>query len=123
MSRTTFFNKWKSLTGEAPKFFIYRIRMEKARELLESGKYSVNVVPEMIGLKNLKNFRHKYKEYFGITPSESIIKNNSIRSLLSVAKVLMNGTSATAFLQKNILFLFPYAVFHKYRHLLYVRTP
>lgn len=74
MSRTAFFNKWKSLTGEAPKFFIYRIRMEKARELLESGKCSVNVVPEMIGLKNLKNFRHKYKEYFGITPSESITK-------------------------------------------------
>lgn len=74
MSRTTFFNKWKSLTGEAPKYFIYRIRMEKARELLESGKYSVNVVPEMIGLKNLKNFRNKYKEYFGITPSESITK-------------------------------------------------
>lgn len=74
MSRTTFFNKWKSLTGEAPKYFIYRIRMEKARELLESGNYSVNVVPEMIGLKNLKNFRQKYKEYFGITPSESITK-------------------------------------------------
>lgn len=72
MSRTAFFNKWKALTGEAPKFFIYRIRMEKARELLESGKYSVNVIPEMIGLKNLKNFRSKYKEYFGITPSGSI---------------------------------------------------
>lgn len=74
MSRTAFFNKWKALTGEAPKFFIYRIRMEKARELLESGKCSVSVVPEMIGLKNLKNFRHKYKEYFGITPSESLQK-------------------------------------------------
>lgn len=74
MSRTAFFNKWKALTGEAPKYFIYRIRMEKARELLESGKYSVNVLPEMIGLKNLKNFRHKYKEHFGITPSESIMK-------------------------------------------------
>lgn len=74
MSRTAFFNKWKLLTGEAPKFFIYRIRMEKARELLESGKCSVNVVPEKIGLKNLKNFRHKYKEHFGITPSESIVK-------------------------------------------------
>lgn len=74
MSRTAFFNKWKLLTGEAPKFFIYRIRMEKARELLESGKCSVNVVPEKIGLKNLKNFRHKYKEHFGITPSESIMK-------------------------------------------------
>lgn len=74
MSRTAFFNKWKALTGEAPKYLIYRIRMEKARELLESGKYSVSVLPEMIGLKSLKNFRHKYKEYFGITPSESITK-------------------------------------------------
>lgn len=74
MSRTAFFTKWKALTGEAPKYLIYRIRMEKARELLESGKYPVNVLPEMIGLKSLKNFRHKYKEYFGITPSESIMK-------------------------------------------------
>lgn len=37
MSRTAFFTKWKALTGEAPKYLIYRIRMEKARELLESG--------------------------------------------------------------------------------------
>ena len=74
MSRTAFYNKWKLLTGEAPKFFIYRIRMEKARELLESGKCPVNVVPEMIGLRNLKNFRNRYKEYFKITPCKSIKK-------------------------------------------------
>jgi AraC-like DNA-binding protein len=48
--------------------------MEKARELLESGKCPVNVVPEMIGLRNLKNFRNRYKEYFKITPCESIKK-------------------------------------------------
>ena len=69
MSRTAFYNKWKLLTGEAPKFF-----MEKARELLESGKCPVNVVPEMIGLRNLKNFRNRYKEYFKITPCKSIKK-------------------------------------------------
>ena len=74
MSRTAFYNKWKLLTGEAPKFIIYRIRMEKARELLESGKCPVNVVPEMIGLRNLKNFRNRYKEYFKITPCKSIKK-------------------------------------------------
>lgn len=74
MSRTAFYNKWKLLTGEASKFFIYRIRMEKARELLESGKCPVNVVPEMIGLRNLKNFRNRYKEYFKITPCKSIKK-------------------------------------------------
>ena len=72
MSRTTFYNKWKALTGEAPKYLISRIRMEKARELLESGKYSVTIVAEMVGLRNLKNFRGRYKEYFGRTPKEFI---------------------------------------------------
>lgn len=54
MSRTTFYNKWKLLTGEAPKYLISRIRMEKARELLESGKFSVTMVAEMVGMRNLK---------------------------------------------------------------------
>lgn len=74
MSRTTFYNKCKLLTGEAPKYLISRIRMEKARELLESGKFSVTMVAEMVGMRNLKNFRGRYKEYFGKTPKEFMKK-------------------------------------------------
>lgn len=74
MSRTTFYNKWKLLTGEAPKYLISRIRMEKARELLESGKFSVTMIAEMVGMRNLKNFRGRYKEYFGKTPKEFMKK-------------------------------------------------
>ena len=74
MSRTTFYNKWKLLTGEAPKYLSSRIRMEKARELLESGKFSVTMVAEMVGMRNLKNFRGRYKEYFGKTPKEFMKK-------------------------------------------------
>lgn len=74
MSRTTFYNKWKLLTGEAPKYLISRIRMEKARELLESGKFSVTMVAEMVGMRNLENFRGRYKEYFGKTPKEFMKK-------------------------------------------------
>ena len=74
MSRITFYNKWKLLTGEAPKYLISRIRMEKARELLESGKFSVTMVAEMVGMRNLKNFRGRYKEYFGKTPKEFMKK-------------------------------------------------
>ena len=62
------------MTGEAPTVFIEAVRMEKAQELLESGKYPVGTIPEMIGLKDVKNFRNRYKEYFGITPKESIKK-------------------------------------------------
>lgn len=74
MSRTAFYNKWKALTGEAPKSLISHIRMEKARELLESGKHSVTIVAEMVGMRNLKNFRSKYKEYFGKSPKEFLKK-------------------------------------------------
>ncbi len=74
MSQTTFYNKWKLLTGEAPKYLISRIRMEKARELLESGKFSVTMVAEMVGMRNMKNFRGRYKEYFGKTPKEFMKK-------------------------------------------------
>lgn len=74
MSRTTFYNKWKLLTGEAPKYLISRIRMEKARELLESEKFSVTMVAEMVGMRNMKNFRGRYKEYFGKTPKEFMKK-------------------------------------------------
>ena len=49
-----------------------RIRMEKARELLESGKYRIQEIPEMVGLKDVKNFRNKYKKHFGIAPSETL---------------------------------------------------
>lgn len=74
MSRTNFFNQWKSLTGEAPIEFIFRIRMEKAHELLENGQYRIYEIPEMIGLKDVKNFRIKYKKHFGIAPGETLRK-------------------------------------------------
>lgn len=72
MSRTKFYELWVSITGETPNFFIHRIRMEKAWELLTSGKYAVNEIPNLIGLKDEKNFRERFKKHFGITPSEAI---------------------------------------------------
>ena len=75
MSRTTFYKKWKSLTGESPKYIIFRIRMEKGRELLESGIHNVNEIPEMIGMKDVSNFRAAFKKYFKMTPRESIKRN------------------------------------------------
>ena len=74
MSRTNFFNHWKNLTGKAPVEFINRVRMEKAHELLESGEYRIGEIPEAIGLKDVKNFRIKYKKHFGIPSREKLRK-------------------------------------------------
>ena len=61
MSRITFYNKWKLLMGEAPKYLISRIRMEKARELLESGKEKLYrfTIPEGVFWKNTEGVYEK----------------------------------------------------------------
>ena len=69
MSRTTFYNKWKLLTGEAPKYLISRIRMEKARELLESGKFSVTVSNS--GSYCTDSCFHAYSGVVGLAHSDS----------------------------------------------------
>lgn len=74
MSRTKFFNKIKDLTNEPPNNLIRKIRLEKAKELLESGQYQVQEIPEMVGMKSLKNFRILCKNKYGKTPS-GILKN------------------------------------------------
>lgn len=56
MSRTTFYNECIRLTGEAPKCILYRIRMERGRELLESGLYRINDIPDKIGMRNVSYF-------------------------------------------------------------------
>lgn len=74
MSRTKFFNKIKDLTNEPPNNLIRKIRLEKAKELLESGQFQVQEIPEMVGMKSLKNFRILCKNKYGKTPSR-ILKN------------------------------------------------
>ena len=60
------------MTGEAPTVFIEAVRMEKAHELLESGKYPVGTIPEMIGLKDVKTSATGIKN-----TSELHLKNRS----------------------------------------------
>lgn len=77
MSSSGFYQKWVSITGEAPSLFIERIKMEKAMEFLKSGLYQINEIPELIGLSNEEYFRKKFKEYFGMTPTEALRRNHA----------------------------------------------
>ena len=61
---------FKGETGVNFKQYILSFRMEKAKELLESRKYKVYEVAEMVGYRDIKTFRDMFKEHFGISPSE-----------------------------------------------------
>jgi AraC-like DNA-binding protein len=70
MSSTKLKTKFKSFYGMKLYEFYNRNRLEKAKELLQSGKYSVKEVGLDIGFSNLSNFAKAFKKEFGILPNE-----------------------------------------------------
>ncbi len=77
MSRTSFYNKIKALTGEPPAELIRNIRMKEAVILLETQKYTVSEVSDMLGFADPKYFTDTFKKYYGIPPRDYMksIKN------------------------------------------------
>lgn len=72
MSRSVFFKKIKSLTGQSPQELIRDIKMKKATTLLLGKKYNIGEIAYLTGYPNAKYFSTAFKKYFGKTPSEYI---------------------------------------------------
>lgn len=71
MSRTSVYNKLKSLTNQAPNDFIRIIRLNHARNFLISGKYTVAEVSCRVGFTDPKYFSTSFKKQFGISPRQA----------------------------------------------------
>lgn len=70
VSRTVLYNKIKTLTGQPPSDFIKVVRLNKAKEILETHKYMISEVADMVGFSDPKYFSVCYKKQFGISPSK-----------------------------------------------------
>ncbi len=69
MSRTAFYNKLKSLTGQGPNDFIRIYRLERSKEYLADHRYSIAEVSDMVGFSDAKYFSVCFKKQFGVSPS------------------------------------------------------
>lgn len=69
MSRTSFYNKIKALTGIAPAEFIRNIRMQEAARMLKSQRYTVAEVSDKMGFADPKYFTDTFKKFYGVPPS------------------------------------------------------
>ena len=50
--------------------YVLKVKMKKAKELLDNPSYRIYEVSEMVGYKNTGNFGRAFKSYYGITPRE-----------------------------------------------------
>lgn len=62
---------FKKETGESFSRYLTQVRMEKARELLESGKFNVNEAAARTGYKSSQYFSITFRRYMGYSPSEA----------------------------------------------------
>lgn len=70
MSRSTFYRKLKAVTGMSGNEFIRVARLNYAAKLLESGNYAVTEAAMEAGFNDIKYFRKRFHDQFGVTPSE-----------------------------------------------------
>lgn len=70
MSRTSFYNKLRTLTGKSPADYVRQIRLNHAANLIMEGKHSIIEIAEMTGFSDAKYFREVFKKYYHISPTE-----------------------------------------------------
>ena len=70
ISRTKLYYKIKGLTGETPSSFFRTYKLNRAAELLKSGKYTVSEIADKTGFSTQSHFSVVFKKQFGVTPSE-----------------------------------------------------
>ncbi len=75
MSTVVLNKKLKSLFDTTANGFIRKIRLNRAANLLKTGKYSVQEVTYDVGFNDLKYFREMFRKEYGVTPTDYILKN------------------------------------------------
>ncbi|WP_281337199.1 hybrid sensor histidine kinase/response regulator transcription factor [Flavobacterium eburneipallidum] len=70
MSRASFFNKLKSITGVSPVLFIRDMRLNAAAELIKNEDMLIKEICFEVGFNDLKYFGKCFKTKFNATPAE-----------------------------------------------------
>ena len=61
---------FKQQTGFNFIYYLYSLRIDKAKELLRNSGYKINQIAENVGFSDVNNFIRMFKKYEGITPGK-----------------------------------------------------
>jgi len=70
MSRRNFVRRFKSATGNAPREYMQRVRVEAAKRALENTTGSVSAIAGDLGYEDVVAFRRLFIRWAGLTPAE-----------------------------------------------------
>ena len=76
MTKRQFQRKMQALLNQTPTQFIRYMRLERARQLIESRAGSISEICFQTGFNNLSYFASSFRKQFGILPSELVSTSN-----------------------------------------------
>lgn len=71
ISRAQLYRKVKEATDHSPSHYIRRLRLQKARELLQSSDLNISEIAYEVGFKDLSYFSRSFSQEYGFSPSEA----------------------------------------------------
>lgn len=72
LSRFHFSRLFRQATGLSPYQYLQRVRIDRARELLDAGGLGVTQVALSVGFRDLARFSRAFREQFGCSPGELV---------------------------------------------------
>lgn len=68
LAARTFKRRFKIATGYTPIDYVQRLRIEEAKQLLESSALAVDAIARAVGYEDITSFRRLFKRMVGVTP-------------------------------------------------------
>ena len=70
LSRSKLYRKIKALTGETANEFIRKVRLKKAKQIIQNSNYTISEVCYKVGFSSPSYFTKCFKDHFGVLPTE-----------------------------------------------------
>lgn len=68
LGERTFARRFKTATGDTPLEYLQNLRIQKARQLLETSNHSVDTITYQVGYEDTSSFGRLFKRHTGLSP-------------------------------------------------------
>ena len=69
LTERSFLRRFKAATGQSPLEYVQTLRIEEAKEMLETGSTPLDDIAAQVGYSEPSAFRHLFRRLVGVTPS------------------------------------------------------